>query len=530
MFWQRLIENHFIDYFILFIYAIGMVAVAVYTRGRSKSVSDFLLAGKRGLNGWMSAFAYGTTYFSSVIFIGYAGKFGQQYGLASIWIGVGNAIIGALIAWMVLAKRTKNMTARLSAKTMPDFFEKRYGSKGLKVTAAVVIFIFLIPYSASVYSGLSALFETVFDIPGWAVMICLALLTAIYLFFGGYFATALSDFIQGIIMVVGILLTVWCFMRNGAVNWDISEIINDPELTLFTFGSTKTGLYGNTVSLISLILLTSFGVWALPQTIHKYYAIRDKRAIKQGTVVSTVFAFIIGFCAYFIGSLSKLFSGEGSVLGAGDKLIVGDLVIPTMLAAVVPTGLIGIVAVLILSASMSTLSSVSLASASVVAVDIYKGTVNKKASDKHTNTVMRILCLVFILISVLLAIANEKLGITAIAYMMGLSWGTLAGCFMGPFVLGILWRKTTRAGVWASIIGSLSLTAILILLFGYDQNGFDCTFGTALKSGVGCSPMIGVICMIYSVISTFTVSCFTKCPTKKMIHRAFDQPIENEIK
>ena len=199
-------------------------------------------------------------------------------------------------------------------------------------------------------------------------------------------------------------------------------------------------------------------------------------------------------------------------------------------AAVVPTGLIGLVAVLILSASMSTLSSVSLASASVVAVDIYKGAVNKRASDKRTNTVMRILCLVFILISVLLAIANEKLGITAIAYMMGLSWGTLAGCFMGPFALGVLWRKTTRASVWVSIIGSLSLTAILILFFGYHQHDFACTFGVALKSGVGCSPMIGVICMIYSVISTFTVSCFTKCPTKKMIHRAFDQHIENEIK
>jgi Na+/proline symporter len=243
-----------------------------------------------------------------------------------------------------------------------------------------------------------------------------------------------------------------------------------------------------------------------------------------------VFALIIGFCAYFIGSLSKLFSGEGGILGAGESLIKGDLVVPTMLAAVVPTGLIGIVAVLILSASMSTLSSVSLASASVVAVDIYKGAVNKKASDKRTNTVMRVLCLAFILISVILAVANEKLGITAIAYMMGLSWGTLAGCFMGPFVLGVLWRGTTRSSVLVSIIGSLSLTAALILFFGYHQNGFACTFGEALKSGVGSSPMIGVICMVYSVISTYLVSLFTRRPTKKMIHNAFDKAIENEIK
>ncbi|MBE6639781.1 MAG: sodium:solute symporter, partial [Ruminococcaceae bacterium] len=132
-----------LDYSILILYAIGMVAIAMYTRNRSKSVNDFLLAGKEGLNGWMTAFAYGTTYFSAVIFIGYAGTFGRAYGLASVWIGIGNAIIGTTIAWLVLAKRTKNMTQRLRAKTMPEFFEKRYDSKNLKLVSAVIIFIFL---------------------------------------------------------------------------------------------------------------------------------------------------------------------------------------------------------------------------------------------------------------------------------------------------------------------------------------------------------------------------------------------------
>ena len=123
----------FWNYLLLVLYVFGMVAITIYTKNRSKSVNDFLLAGKKGLNGWMSAFAYGTTYFSAVIFIGYAGKFGAAYQLAAIWIGIGNAIIGSLFAWMVLAKRTKNMTTRLQAKTMPEFFEKRYGSKNLRL-------------------------------------------------------------------------------------------------------------------------------------------------------------------------------------------------------------------------------------------------------------------------------------------------------------------------------------------------------------------------------------------------------------
>jgi len=511
-----------LDYIILGLYALSMIGIALYTRNRSKSVDDFLHAGKKGLNGWMTAFAYGTTYFSAVIFIGYAGNFGKQYGLASVWIGIGNAIIGSLIAWIVLAKRTKNMTTRLQAKTMPEFFEKRYGSKNLKLVSAIIVFLFLIPYSASVYNGLSSLFEIVFGIPGWVIMIVLAVLTAIYLFFGGYFATALSDFIQGIIMLIGVVLMVICFMNHQNVNWDLSELVSNPEHNWVTFSSSNTGLYGNTMSLISLILLTSFGVWALPQTIHKYYSVRDKKAINQGIIVSTVFALIIGFGAYFVGALSGLFP-EFSKL-AGDK------VIPNMLAKVIPVGLTGVIAVLILSASMSTLSSVSLASASVVAIDIYKGKINPNANDKKVNWTMRILCLIFILISVVIAILNEKFNIAAIAYMMGISWGTLAGCFIGPYVLGVISKKITKTATWCSIISSLVLTIVLVIFFGYHKNAFNCSFPVALKTGVGCSPMIGVICMIFSVIITIVVSLFTKKPSEEILTEAFDKPIENEIK
>lgn len=503
------------DYIILVLYALLMVGIAFYTRRRSGSVNDFLLAGKKGLNGWMSAFAYGTTYFSAVIFIGYAGKFGAQYGLASVWIGVGNAIIGSLLAWLVLAKRTKVMTGRLQSKTMPEFFEKRYNSRALKLTSAVIIFLFLIPYSASVYNGLSSLFGIVFNIDGWIIMLALALLTALYLFFGGYFATALSDFIQGIIMLVGVVAMVLCFMNHSNVEWDLTRLVESSELGWFTFSSSNTGLYGNTTSLISLILLTSLGVWALPQTVHKYYAIRDDKAIMQGTVVSTLFALIIGFGAYFTGALSGLFP---EVAGVG-----ADNIIPHMMKIAIPTGLIGLIAVLILSASMSTLSSVSLASASVVAVDIYKGKINTDASDKKVNLVMKILCLVFVAISLTLAVLNEKFQISAIAYLMGLSWGVLAGCFMGPFVLGLLWKKVSKPAVWSSIIGTLVLTVALVFIFGYDVNGWSCSFGVALKSGIGCSPMIGVICMLYSLMVTAVVSLFTKAPDNETLANAFEK-------
>ncbi len=510
------------DYIILALYALSMVAIAFYTKSRSKSVDDFLLAGKSGLNGWMTAFAYGTTYFSAVIFIGYAGQFGRSFGLASVWIGIGNAVLGTLIAWLVLAKRTKNMTQRLQTKTMPEFFEKRFGDTKIKLVSAVIIFVFLIPYSASVYNGISSLFETVFGIPGWIVIVALAVLTALYLFFGGYFATALSDFIQGIIMIVGVICMILCFMNHENINWNISDLINDPNKTWFTFGGKDSGgLYGTTVSLISLIMLTSLGVWALPQTVHKYYAVRDKRAITQGVVVSTIFALLIGVIAYFTGALSIFFPTTYGVTDA--------YVVPTMLQIAIPAGLTGIIAVLILSASMSTLSSVSLAGASVIAVDLYKGAIRRDADDKRVNRVMRILCLCFVGVSVVLAILNEEFGIAAIAYMMGISWGTLAGCFLGPFVLGILWKRVTKGAVWSSIVSSLVLTVVLIVVFGFDKNGWNCSFGEAIKSGVSTSPLIGTICMLFSLVITTVVSFFTKRPDDDILEEAFDKHFEGEI-
>lgn len=503
----------FWSYLILAIYALSMVVITIYTKNRSKSVNDFLLAGKKGLNGWMSAFSYGTTYFSAVIFIGYAGKFGAQYQLAATWIGIGNAIIGALFAWKVLAKKTKEMTKTLSAKTMPEFFEKRYGSKSLKLCSAIVIFLFLIPYSASVYNGLSNLFEMIFKIDGWIIMIALAGITALYLFFGGYFATALSDFIQGIIMLVGVIVMVFYFLVSPQVDWNLVE------LNWFTFNSANKGIYGDTISLLSLVLLTSFGVWALPQTIHKYYAIRDNKAINQGMIVSTIFALIIGFGAYFVGGLSTLF--ESDLINAG--VVMGsDDTIPVMMKLVIPAGFMGIIAVLILSASMSTLASVSLASASVVAVDIYKGKINVNAEDKKVNVIMRALCLVFILISVILALLNDIYGIAAIAYLMGISWGTLAGCFIGPYVIGLFWKKVSKTAVWTSIIGTLVLTVGLTLIFGFDKQGWSCNILTAIQSGISCSPLTGVICMAFSIVSTVIVSLFTKAPEEQVIVNAFN--------
>lgn len=482
---------------ILGLYILMMVGIAIYSRKKSKTLNDFFMGGNN-IGGWMSAFAYGTTYFSSVIFVGYAGKFGWSMGMSAIFIGISNALIGALLAWKLLAGRTKAMTTILGATTMPEYFEKRYDCKGLKLFSAIIIFTFLIPYSASVYQGLGYLFEMVFGIDDiWCILI-MAALTALYLFMGGYFATSLSDFVQGIIMIVGVVVMVVLCMNAPEVNW--SEGLN--ELITKGFGFTPTGQGGwdsPLFNLIILMLLTSFGVWGLPQSVHKFYAIKNKKSIKHAMVISTVFCLVIGVGAYFVGSLGHLFFTE---VPDGNF----DLIVPMMLEKALHPSVLGLIVVLVLSASMSTLASLSLSGASSVAVDAYKGFIKPKASDSQVNWLLRILCIVFILISVLLAVFK----ISAIVTLMSLSWGVLAGAFIGPYVLGLYSKKVNKYGAIASMVSCLVVTFTLVIVFGFISTpNSEISFGNIIKNGTNRAPLIGVICMALSPIVTYIVSICT---------------------
>lgn len=488
---------------ILALYVAMMVFIAFYTRKKARSLDDFFLGGK-GIGGWLSAFAYGTTYFSAVIFVGYAGKFGSSFGLSAVWIGVGNALLGTWLAWKVLARRTKRMTGALEAKTMPEFFEKRYEDRRIKMLSAIVIFVFLIPYSASVYQGLGYLFEIVFGIPfAWCIVI-MAALTGLYLSFGGYLATALTDFVQGFIMLIGIVVMVVMIVVRPEV--DISALIAEGKGFLPAAGGSF--LDSPLFNVIVLILLTSFGVWGVPQTVHKFYAIKDDAAIRKGTVISTVFALVVGFGAYFAGAMVNFFPHSSAN---------PDTFVPDMLKIVLPNGLIGLIVVLLLSASMSTLSSLSLAGASAISVDAYKGYIRSAASDRTVTFVMRGGCVFFVAVSAVLAIGNFD----AIVTMMSLSWGTLAGCFIGPYVYGLTSRKATRAAAYASIASGLVVTFALVFVFGAISGASG--FGDLIKSGISRAPLIGVIAMIVSMIVTPVVSLFTGKPSEELLDRLFEK-------
>ena len=474
------------------------IGVGIYARRSTSSVDGFVLGG-RNVGPWLSAFAYGTSYFSAVIFVGYAGQFGYKYGLSATWAGIGNAIIGSLLAWWVLGPRAREMTHRLKATTMPEFFGKRYNSKALRIAAAAIIFVFLIPYTASVYNGLSRLIVIAFgiNVPYEYCIIFMALVTCIYVVLGGYMATVMNDFIQGCVMLIGIVAVIWAVL-NGYGGF--SEAV----ISLSQIQAPDTSFFGpDLFNLIGVVVLTSLGTWGLPQMVQKFYAIKSGPAVKQGAIISTVFAFVIAAGSYFLGGFGRLaidnpaaaqFIEYNPKTGA----IIYDSIMPALVSNI-PDILLGVLVVMVLSASMSTLSSLVLTSSSTLTLDLIKGNVVKDMSERKQVSWMRVLLVVFIALSAAIAIIQVQGSLPFIAQLMGISWGALAGAFLGPFLWGLYSGKVSKASVWVSFIVGVGLTT------GNMISGFVGTPWIASPINAGALAMILSI-VIVPVVSLFTPS------------------------
>ena len=496
-----------------------MVGVGVYCRRHSTDVSGFVLGG-RAVGPWLTAFAFGTSYFSAVIFVGYAGQFGWSFGLASTWIGLGNAFIGSLLAWVVLGRRTRVMTQYLDSKTMPDFFDRRFGSKNLRIIASVIVFIFLIPYTASLYNGLSSLFNMAFSMPYWLVIVIMAALTALYVIFGGYMATAINDFIQGIIMLFGIVAVIASVLtQNGGFMESMNKLSQIDTGTALNGGFTAF-LGPDPLALLFVVILTSLGTWGLPQMVGKFYAIKSEDAVKKGTIISTAFAIIVAGGCYFLGGFGRLYADQ--VVNEAGKVNF-DAIVPTMLSGL-PSIIIAIVIVLVLSASMSTLSSLVLTSSSTLALDVVIPATKKEVGEKKQVFIMRIFIVFFIIVSAVIAIVKDTFGFTFIAQMMGVSWGALAGAFLAPFLYGLYWKRTTKAGVIASFITGVGIELVQLYI-SLSGNNFG---APVLKYIFTSSVRSGAIAMLVGFIVVPVVSLLTKAPDKKKVDAIFAN-YENKV-
>ena len=493
----------------LCLYAAAMALIGFISFRKSKTLDGFLIGGRK-IGAWSTAFAYGSAYFSAVVFIGYAGQHGWNIGLGALWIGIGNTVIGCLLSWLLFANKTRKMTKKLNARTMPDYFEKRYDSKGMKVLSSLIIFVFLLPYSAAVYKGLGSLFSAIF--PGvkvWVWMLIIACLTAVYLVAGGYIATAYTNLIQGTVMIVGVVCLVIAVLSYesvggiGGLITNLSNVVSLPDDPNPTTGAQLTSIFGGSAFkfLCFNIMLTSFGTWGLPQMIGKFYAIKDTSAIKRGTVISTIFCIVIGCGAYLIGSTSRLILG-GQLPDGGIDSVIPAVLIKVLGGNTLGIVLLAIIMILLLSASMSTLEAVVLTSASAVSVDLIPTMLKKEIPAKKHMLLTRILCLVFIVCSFIFATQN----IPIIVNLMSFSWGIVSGCFIGPYIWGLFSKKITKIGAYAGILSGLltvgSATLVITLTSGF-------------KVAASKSPEMGVAAMAVSLVIVPLVSLFTRNKAKE---------------
>ncbi len=504
----------FIKILLTIIFFAIMLGVGIYSRKQASSVDGFVLGG-RSVGPWLTAFAYGTSYFSAVVFVGYAGQFGWKYGLSSTWIGIGNAIIGSLLAWILLGRRTKLMTQHIESRTMPDFFGTRFQDQGLRVAASIIAFVFLIPYTAGVYKGISTLFEMGFGIPYEYCVIIMAILTAVYVILGGYKATAMNDFIQGIIMLFGIVAVILAVLNaQGGLTTAVEKLAQLPsDADPMVNGGFATWFGPDPWNLLGVVILTSLGTWGLPQMVGKFYSITDESAIRRGTIISTIFALIVAGGCYFLGGFGRLY-GMPPVLPNGKLAF--DSIVPSMLVTL-PDILIALVVLLVLSASMSTLASLVLTSSSTMTLDlIYRdkkslpGEVEEGAIDDIVSekvearkvVVMRVLIVFFIAISLMIALNPP----TFIAQLMGISWGALAGAFLAPFMLGLYWRGVTTASVWACFIWGVGITVVNMML-GNPINPINC----GAIAMVGGFPVVWLVSLVSPKMNRQTVNKIFEC-------------------
>lgn len=443
---------------ILSLYALMIIIVGIMGMRKTKSFNDFFLGGGN-VGPWMTAFSYGTAYFSAVVFIGFAGKVGWGFGYSGVWIGVFNALIGVLCVWGIFGWKIKKMATEYEVSTLSEFLEKRYNSSFFKLFASIAIFIFLIPYSAAVFIGLSYLFKSSFQgLEYWHAVVFMGVFTSIYLVLGGYKSMAMIDMIFGMIMTAGVIVLVMFTVNKGGGVVSISDTLNNinPKLTAAV---GPPGWW----PLFSLIFLTSVAPFAMPQLIQKFYAIKDRKAVKVGMIASTFFALLIGCIAYYIGSTTRVFlnpqtSPASFPTGELAKPNV-DALMPELLNIVIPESLTIIILILILSASMSTLAALVLISSSSLVKDFYAGFINKDVSDKGLTKLMRFASVFFVLLSVIIALMKPD----SIVAILGISWGAIGAVFLGPFVWGLFNKKVTKFGALSSSI--IGLTVALAMYF-----------------------------------------------------------------
>lgn len=507
-----IIKYIFIAAYVAFVLYIGLKSRKESKGGDS---NEFLLGG-RGVGPVITSFSFAATYISGVCMVN-AGKIGWDWGIGAMWNAWGNVLISIVFMWAIMGTRSRVISERIGAATLPDYLKIRFNTDWFKLIGSIVIFVFMIPYTSAVFSSLSYMFTSVFNIPYLTSVIAMAVLAAIYLCVGGYKAAAKIDVIQGAIMLVGgVILTVATL--NAPEVGGLSEGLNRlSQIGTFTntAGVTATGKdlvnfgfngnMGLLFTMIPFVLMTSWAPNGLPQMVTKFFAIKDSKQVKIGAIVCTVLGFIIITGVHVPGLFVHLFYNE---LPAGGT----NVLIPDLLTKIFGGGIVGqlclsLILLLILSASMSTLAGLVLSSSAALGMDFIKGYIAKDLDERKTTNLLRICTLFFVAAALILAILN--LGV--ISSIQSLAWGAMSGFFIAPYIYGTLTKDTTKtSAITSSIVGLLC--AVLI--------------PTLVKSAI---PSLAPYCTTVNACAVATVLPLLIVPVLNLFTKKFDKEFIKKI-
>lgn len=432
-----------IHFLFLGLYLAALFAIGIVTGRKMKSSADGFFIGSRSVGPWVTAFSFVSAYYSSVVIIG-GGGFGYRFGLATLWVGATNVIVGTLLAWTILGHRTRRMTGRLGSITMPEFFARRYNSPEARVVSALVIGLFLVLYSVSILKGMGNAFEVLIGLRYEYSILLSGLMIVAYVAIGGYLAVVWTGFFQGWVMLFGLaLLTALALARVGgfeAVCARLATIDNGQYLR-------TPGVWG-WAGLVSYSMIVSFGVWGMPQLVTRFYSIKSSTVLKLGTVLATVTG-AMALLPYLNGAIARVVRPELADQARQLGATAFDKAIPLLVQEVMPPWASAVFLAAVVAAGMSSFAAVLIVVVSALVKDLARDSFNLKLTDRQQVVWSRLASVLVGLVALGVAMRPPAM----ILVITGFSWAVIASTTLWPYVLGLYWRRATRLGTFISMLG-----------------------------------------------------------------------------
>ncbi|MGB3340839.1 MAG: sodium/proline symporter [bacterium] len=430
---------------VFLIYLVGMVVVGILTaRLASKSLDDFILGGRKMWTPVIALSEKGTD-MSAWLLIGLPGQ-AFKMGIGAIWAGIG-VWLGSLFNWVVIATPLRKLSGKYNALTVPDFFESRFDDKShmLRITSSILIVFFFTLYVSAQVVGAGKILASTFNIHQ---VIGMAIGLSIILFYtmaGGFIAESWTDFFQGLIMVIALILmsVVGIIAVGGFSNVFATVGAIDSKAVLLSAGNSGTALY---LGLILGGLAIGFGYAGQPHIVMRYMALQDTKEVKKAAIIAMTWTTFAVAGALFVGFLAIPFL-RGEIADP-------EHVTLAFAAKILPGWLVGFILAAATAAMMSTVDSQLLVATSAITEDIYHKLINPAASQKHLVLLARSFTVVVAIIAFVLGLSAEQ----AVYWLVLYAWGGLAASFGPPLIMSLLWKGTTKYGVWTGmIVGAVTI-------------------------------------------------------------------------